>query len=109
MLTQVLHGNCRTLSLATIVSKLLEHYILSCISLFPATTKNQFGFKSEHDADLCVFLLKQLLQYYVNKSTKVFAAVLAGSKAFYRTKHNLLFTKLMYLCVYLCAMYLCVQ
>jgi len=39
MLTQVLHGNCRTLSLATIVSKLLEHYILSCISLFPATTK----------------------------------------------------------------------
>jgi len=65
--------------------------------------------KSEHDADLCVFLLKQLLQYYVNKSTKVFAAVLAGSKAFYRTKHNLLFTKLMYLCVYLCAMYLCVQ
>ena len=52
-------GNCRPVSLATIISKLLEHYILSCISPLLAKTDNQFGFKSKHGTDMCIFLLKQ--------------------------------------------------
>ena len=38
-------GNCRPVSFATVISKLFEHYILSCISPYFATTDNQFGFK----------------------------------------------------------------
>jgi len=41
---------------------------------------NQFGFKSEHRTDLYVFLLKQTVSNYVNRSTPVFAAYLDASK-----------------------------
>ena len=87
-------GNCRPVSLATIISKLLEHYILSCISPLLAKTDNQFGFKSKHGTDMCIFLLKQTVSYYVNKDTPVSSAFLDASKAFDRTNHNLLFAKL---------------
>jgi len=39
-------SNYRPVAVATVVSKLLEHYISSCISSFLGTTDNQFGFKS---------------------------------------------------------------
>jgi len=42
-------------SLATIISKLFEHYILSCISLLVATTDNQFSLPSKQNIALtCV-------------------------------------------------------
>jgi len=86
--------NYRPVSLATIISKLFEHYILSCISPLLATTDNQFGFKPKHDTDMCIFLLKQTVSYYVNKDIPVFSASLDASKTFDRTNHNLLFAKL---------------
>jgi len=68
------------------------HYIVSCISPLLATT-DQFGFKPKHGTDMCIFLLKQTVSYYVNKDTPVFSAFLFASKAFDRTNHNLLFAK----------------
>ena len=65
--------NYRPVSLATIISKLFEHYILSCISPLLATTDNQFDFKQKHGTDMCIFLLKQTVSYYVNKDTPVFS------------------------------------
>ena len=85
--------NYRPVSLATIISKLFEHYILSCISPLLATTDNQFGFKAKHGTDMCIFL-QQTVSYYVNKDIPVFSAFLDASKAFDRTNHNLLFSKL---------------
>jgi len=41
-------SNYRPVAVATVVSKLLEHFILSSISLFLGTTDNQFGFKAGH-------------------------------------------------------------
>ena len=83
-------GNYRPVSLATIISKLFELNILSCISPLLATTDNQFGFKPKHGTDMCIFL-QQTVSYYVNKDTPVFSAFLDASKAFDRTNHNLLF------------------
>jgi len=87
-------GNYRPVFLATIISKLFEHYILSCISPLLSTTDNQFGFMPKHGTGMCNFLLKQTVSYYVNKDTLVFSAVLGVSKAFNRANHNLLFAKL---------------
>jgi len=56
-------GNYRPVSLATIISKLFEYYILSCISPLSATTDNQFGFKPKHGTVMCIFLLKQTASY----------------------------------------------
>ena len=73
-------GNYRPVSLATIISKLYKHYILSCISPLWATTDNQFGFKPKDGTDMCIFLLKQTVSYYVNKETPVFSAFLMHLK-----------------------------
>jgi len=31
------------------------------------TTDNQYGFEPQHVTDMCVFLLKQTISYWVNK------------------------------------------
>ena len=77
-------GNKRPVSLATIISKLFEHYILSCISSLLATTDNHFGFKPKHATNMCIYLLKQTASYVI-KDTPVFSAFLDASKAFDRT------------------------
>ena len=52
------------------ISKLFKHSILSCISPFIASTDNQYGVRSHHGTEMCVFLLKQIVSYYVNKCTQ---------------------------------------
>jgi len=39
-------SNYRPVAVATVASKLLEHFVLSCISPFLGNTDNQFGFKA---------------------------------------------------------------
>jgi len=68
--------NSRPLSLATIISILFEHYILSCISPFVATTAEQFGFKPQHEARTCAYVCSNKLSYYVSKGTPVLSAFL---------------------------------
>jgi len=41
-----LTSNYRRVAVATVMSKLLEHFKLSSISPFLGTTDNQFGFKA---------------------------------------------------------------
>jgi len=66
-------SNYRPVAVATVVSKLLEHFILSSISLFLGTTDNQFGFKAGHSTDQCrpTFLLKQTASYFVTHGSSV--------------------------------------
>jgi len=64
-------GNYRFVSLATVISKPCEHFIVFCISPLLVTADNQFSFKAEHSTDRCEFVLKQTVQYYVNKNTPV--------------------------------------
>ena len=50
-------SNYSPVAVATVVSKLLEHFILSHISPLLGTTDNQFGFKGGHSTDQCTFLV----------------------------------------------------
>jgi len=79
-------GKYRPVSLTSTISKLFEHYILSCISPFVVTQTNSWQ----------VHIFIQTMLYYVNKGTPVFPAFLNVSKAFSTTNHNLLFAKLIW-------------
>ena len=87
-------SNYRPVAVATVVSKLLEHFILSNISPFLGTADNQFGFKAGHSTNHCTFLLKQTASYFVTHGSSVHAMFLDASKAFDRVLHMKLFEKL---------------
>ena len=59
------------MAVTTVMSKLFEHYILSCIFQFLRTTDNQFGFKAGYGTDQWTFLLKQIVSYFVNHGLPV--------------------------------------
>ena len=44
-------ANCRPIALASIISKLFEHFILIKIKPLFSTNENQFGFKQSHSTD----------------------------------------------------------
>ena len=94
--------NYRPVAVATVVSKLLEHFILSNISSFLVTTDNQFGFKAGHSTDQCTLLLKQTASYFVAHGSSVHAVFLDASKAFDRVLHIKLFEKLIQKKVSMC-------
>ena len=85
-------GNYRSIAIATVVSKLFEQVIFVNIKNFLNTTDNQFGFKTKHSTDICVFLLKQAISYYITRGP-IFCVFLDASKAFDRVNHYLLFQK----------------
>ena len=87
-------SNYRTVAVATVVSELLEHFILSNISPFLGTKDNQFSFKAGHSTYQCIFLLKHTASYFVTHGSSVHAVFLDASKAFNRVLHMKLFMKL---------------
>ena len=80
-------NNYRPITLATVLSKMFEHVILEKILHLVQTTDNQFGFKSKHSTDMCVFLLKQCINYYNQCGSPVYTVFLDSSKAYDRVNH----------------------
>ena len=51
-------NNCRPITLAIIVSTMLESVLLlECVE-YLSTSDNEFGFKLLHSTDLCIYTLK---------------------------------------------------
>ena len=79
--------------------------------LYLWTNDNQFGFKSGHSTDLCIYALTECIEYFKSRSTSVYVAFLDASKAFDKISHWTLFKKLidrhvpLYLVVILCYWY----
>ena len=86
--------NYRPIAIATAISKLFEMIILSKCENFLLTTENQFGFKKNHSTDLCIFALKDLINYYTTQGSPVFICYLDIKKAFDRVNFSILFNKL---------------
>ena len=92
-------NNYRPIALATIVSKILESVLLIKWGEYLTSCDNQFGFKSSHSTDLCIYTLKEYIEHYKNRGTTVFVTFLDASKAFDRLNYWLLFDKLVKKCV----------
>ena len=87
-------NNYRPVALATAMSKLFEHVLLNKIEIYMYTSHNQFGFKKGYSTDMCLFVFKQVIEYYNSRGSPVFVCYLDASKAYDRVQHWLLFKKL---------------
>ena len=86
--------NYRTIALANVISKLVENVILNRIEDKLLTTSHQFGFKSEHGTDMCIYVVKEIIDRYRTCNGHVYMCFLDASKAFDRVNHDILFRKL---------------
>ena len=57
------------------------------------TMSNQFGLK-KHLIDMCIYVLKLLIDRHIRVNGSMFMCFLNASKAFDRAKHSILFQKL---------------
>ena len=48
-------GNYRPIALSSVLSKVFELILLSKLNSYFCTTDYQFGFKSNHSTDLCIY------------------------------------------------------
>ena len=87
-------NNYRPIALSSIASKISEHIIILRLEEYLWTNDNQFGFKSGHSTDLCIYALSEFIEYFKNRSTSVYVAFLDASKAFDKISHWILFRKL---------------
>ena len=51
------------------------------------TSDTQFGFKENHSTDMCVFTLKEVVQYYVSLGSPIYLCFMDASKAFDKVNH----------------------
>lgn len=87
-------SNYRPISLATIISKVLDSLLNTQLDKHLQIHDNQFGFKTGLSTETAVLCLKQTVKYYTDKSTPVFACFLDLSKAFDLVSYDILWHKL---------------
>ena len=72
-------NNYRQIALSSIISKVFEHTIVIRLEEYLWTNDNQFGFKSVHSTDLCIYALTEFIEYFKSCSTSVYVAFLDAS------------------------------
>ena len=81
--------NYRPICLSYVLTKLLKNSIMySRMEICLQTTFNQFGFKPKHVTKMCVFVLKELIKYYIKHGSCMCVDFLDASKAFDRVNHT---------------------
>ena len=86
--------NYRPIAIASTLSKLFERILLERLSKYLLTSSHQFGFKSNHSTDACIYVLKEAVDFYVEQQSSVYLCFLDATKAFDRVNHDVLFDKL---------------
>ena len=72
---------------------MLELLTLHKFDTYLYTTDNQFGFKQHHGTDVCIYALRQTIDYYKRNSSPVLICYLDASKAFDRVNNWCLLKK----------------
>ena len=61
-------NNYRPIALVTAASKIFEICILEVLEMYLITHDHQFGFKSKHSTDMCIFTVKSIVKYYYRQT-----------------------------------------
>ena len=72
------------------MSKLIESVIFLKCEIFLETCPNQFGFKKGHSSEMCIYVLKEMIEFYKRCNTSVFVTFVDASKAYDKIHHWLL-------------------
>ncbi len=87
-------SNYRGICLSSCINKMLEWIMIDRYNEKFQTSDLQFSFKSEHSTSMCSLTLKEVVTYFRNRGSKVFACFVDASKAFDRLRHDKLFVLL---------------
>ena len=87
-------ANYRPIALGTACSKIFESCLLIMLEKYLHTHDQQFGFKSQHATDMCIFTVKSVIEYCTKQNSTVFTCFLDAAKAFDRVSHWTLFSKM---------------
>ena len=72
----------RPIALANVMSKVFKSLILLRCEQFLTTVDNQFGFKSGHSTDFCIYILKEFIEYYKQRNTTIFVTFFRCQQSF---------------------------
>ena len=84
-------GNYRHIALASVVSKVFEMSLLVKLEKYLYSSDYQFGFKPRHSTYLCIYTLKDVIEFYKSQSSSVYVCFMDASNAFDRVNHWTLF------------------
>ena len=78
----------RPIAIVTAASKLFEICILEILNTYLITHDHQFGFKSKHSTDMCIFIVRSVIKYYTVQNTAIYTCLLDARKVFDRVNHR---------------------
>lgn len=86
--------NYRPISLATVISKVLDSLLNRQLNNHVILHDNQFGFRAGLSTESAILSLKWAIRYYTDRKTPVYACFLDLSKAFDLVSYTILWSKL---------------
>ncbi len=84
------------MSLRCSLCKVIDYVFINKYSNHLKSTNLQFAFQDKHDIGMCTSDAKEILQYYLNKTSIVYACMLDSRKAFDMVHFGKLFKLLVY-------------
>lgn len=87
-------NNYRGITLIALISKLFELVILDICEDYLVTSNLQFGFKVNSGCNHAIFMMTEVVKYFLDNGNSVFMATLDLKKAFDKVNHFKLFTSL---------------
>ena len=87
--------NFRGITLSPILSKVFEHCLLIMFQKYLSTSDNQFAFKANTGCSNAIYVLRNVIDFYIEHDTTVNLGCLDISKAFDKLNYYVLFMKLM--------------
>ena len=85
----------RAIPLNSIISKIINHIIISLTKDKMVTSHLQFAYKESYSTSLCSYLITETIQYYQTRGSNVYMMLLDATKVFDRVKYSKLFNLLL--------------